>query len=151
MFDSLCDTGNQQSLLILPGCCLLSGSGLRILRRKKKAAHLRSSVPALACWRTRFMSSRCSTEARVPSWGTMAVKRDHQPFVSSDSVPISTSLHVAGLPNIEPWTSYSTEGGQCCGATPGITCRSWEDSNSQCDEWEACGLTTRPRELDGPV
>ena len=34
------------------------------------------------------------------------------------------------------------------GASARIKCRSWEGSNSHCEEWEASGLTTRPRGLD---
>ena len=34
------------------------------------------------------------------------------------------------------------------GASTRIKCRSWEGSNSHCEEWEASGLTTRPRGLD---
>ena len=34
------------------------------------------------------------------------------------------------------------------GAVSRIKCRSWEGSNSHCEEWEAGGLTTRPRGLD---
>ena len=33
------------------------------------------------------------------------------------------------------------------GASTRIKCRSWEGSNSHCEEWEASGLTTRPRGL----
>ena len=34
------------------------------------------------------------------------------------------------------------------GASARIKSRSWEGSNSHCEEWEASGLTTRPRGLD---
>ena len=43
----------------------------------------------------------------------------------------------------------STEGArQVRGASARIKCRSWEGSNSHCEECKASGLTTRPRELD---
>ena len=37
------------------------------------------------------------------------------------------------------------------GASARIKCRSWEGSNSQCEEWETRDLATRPGGLDAVI